>query len=332
MARAEIMVQPPIRYSPPLPPAIMGDKSNLSKEAKAEIQALSGHRPLQFTLQTILAWAVILSAVYMAEQIGTLWSTAIAIFLIASRQNILALLIHEQAHFLGFRGKWADLKANIMTAYPLLFVTVEGYAKVHLSHHRDYFTEKDPDLHRKSGPDWTFPMSRWHMTRLFLMDLSGLTLIQLVRGKRIDSDVFRRPHPIPKWVRPIFIICVFALIAYFGAWKLFAIYWLIPLIFVFPAIVRLGAISEHVYIPKGTITETSPLIIQRWYEKLLLPNLNFTMHPYHHWHPGVAWIHLPQVHRIYQREGLVNEANLFHGYVDYFRFLQTGNHPQTAPV
>ena len=318
-------------HSQPLPPAVTGGKHSLSEKAKAEIQALSGPRPVQFLLQAFLAWAVIAGAIYAAEQIGTFWATAIAVLLVASRQNILALLIHEQAHFLGFRGRWADVAANLITAYPLLVITIEGYAKVHLCHHRYYFTEKDPDLSRKSGPDWTFPMSGWHLARLFFSDFTGISILQLIRGKRSDVAVFRRPHPSPKWLRPVFILVLAILITQFGAWKLFAIYWLIPLLFIFPAIVRLGAIAEHVYIPGGDVATTSPLIIQRWYERLLLPNLNFAMHPYHHWHPGVAWCHLPDVHRIYQREGLVHEANLFHGYAHYLRYLQSTIPPQTCP-
>lgn len=300
----------------------MGEKGSLSPAAREEIQRLSGPRPLQYLRQALLAWIVIFGAVYLAVQADTWWATLLAIFVVATRMNILGLLVHEQAHFLGFRGKWADLLANSLTAYPLMLLTIEGYAKVHLSHHKYYFSDRDPDLARKSGPDWTFPMPWSRLLKLFLADFTGLSIIKLVKGKRLDADVFHRPHPLPQWVRPAFILGILALVTYFGVWKLFAIYWLVPLLFVFPTIVRLGAISEHVYVPGGTVAETTPLLIQQWYEKLLLPNLNFAMHPYHHWHPAVAWCNLPKVHQIYQREGLVNESNVFHGYVHYIRHLQ----------
>lgn len=306
-----------------LPPAIAGEKSTLSQEAKAEIQRLMGHQPRQYLTQVAFAWGVIFAAVCVAELTGTLWATGIAILIVATRMNILGLLVHEQAHFLGMRGRFADLAANMMAAYPLLLLSIEGYARVHLSHHRWYFTEKDPDLKRKSGPDWTFPMPGSRLVALFFADITGLSIIKLVRGKRLDSGVFPRPHPIPSWVHPCFVLTVFGVVTYFAAWKLFLIYWIVPLIFVFPAIVRLGAITEHVYVPGAGVAETSPLLIQKWYEKLLLPNLNFTMHLYHHWHPGVAWCHLPDVHRIYVREGKVNEAHIFRGYLHYLRHLQT---------
>jgi fatty acid desaturase len=309
-------------HSPPLAPAIR-DRSNLSEKARADIQALTGTRPFQFVTQAVLAWAIIFGSIYAAERIGSLWATLFAVFLIASRINILALLVHEQAHYLGLRGRWADLIANLITAYPLMVLTVDGYAKVHLSHHRWYFTDRDPDLKRKSGPEWTFGMPRWHLAKLFLSDITGLSVIKLVRGKRLDAELFPRPHPIPKWIRPAFLLVELGLVTYFGLWKIFLIYWIIPLLFIFPVIVRLGAITEHVYVPGGDVAETSPLLIQQWYEKLLLPNLNFAMHPYHHWHPGVAWCHLPDLHRIYQREGLVDEQNVFRGYAHYLKHIQS---------
>ena len=36
-----------------LPPALSGGKNDLSKEAKNEIQALTGHRPYRFVFQTL---------------------------------------------------------------------------------------------------------------------------------------------------------------------------------------------------------------------------------------------------------------------------------------
>ncbi|SFM27764.1 fatty acid desaturase [Nitrosomonas communis] len=87
--------------------------------------------------------------------------------------------------------------------------------------------------------------------------------------------------------------------------------------------VRLWAFSEHIYnLPGASVIESSPLIILNWWEKLLLPNLNFTLHPYHHFYPGIAYCNLPKVHAIFQREQLVNEKNVFYGIWKYLRYLQ----------
>jgi fatty acid desaturase len=307
-----------------LPPALLGDNTRLSDEARAKIRDLSGARPVAFLLQAFGAWAVIIGVTALAVHVGHIWMSVVAIVIVATRFNILALLVHEQVHFLGLRGRYGDLFANLVAAYPLIGVTVENYAGVHLAHHKFFFTEKDPDFLRKSGVEWNFPMPRVQLARLFLADLLGLTFIKLVTGKRGDeAHVFKRPHPAPKWLRPVYYVVVATLLTYTAMWPVFLIYWLVPLVTVFPAIVRLGAITEHIYdLPSATVIDASPLMLQTWWEKLLLPNLNFTLHPYHHYYPGVAHTNLPKVHEIFKQEKLVNEENIFHGYWAFLRYLQ----------
>lgn len=315
-----------------LPPALSGDKTNLSKQARKEIQALSGPHPLAFLLQAAGAWSVIIAVIALSIHIDNIWMTLLAIPVIATRFNILGLLVHEQVHQLGLRGRYGDILANILAAYPI-GITVEDYARVHLSHHKYYFTENDPDFLRKSGPDWTFPMSAWQLTKLLLGDLSGIGFYKILKGKRLENkQVYNRLYPTPKWLRPVFYITTVSLLTYFGIWPIFLVYWVLPLITFLPLIVRLGAICEHVYGQREAgIIESSPLIILRWWEKLVLPNLNFTLHAYHHFFPGVAWNNLPKIHKIYQRENLVNEGAVFYGYLPYLKYLQSrGTNTQTA--
>ncbi len=67
----------------------------------------------------------------------------------------------------------------------------------------------------------------------------------------------------------------------------------------------------------------SPVIVNTWWEKLLLPNLNFTLHPYHHYFPAVSYSNLPRVHEIFMKEDLVNKGMFFKGYGAYWRYLTT---------
>ena len=63
---------------------------------------------------------MIVVAIAAAVHIGTAWAAAIAIFLVTTRHNLLGLLVHEQAHLLGLRGRFGDLIVNCLAAYPLL--------------------------------------------------------------------------------------------------------------------------------------------------------------------------------------------------------------------
>lgn len=314
----------------PLPPAVKGDKALLSAAARSEIMALNGARPWAFSFQLVYAWAVIVGIVAWAVYVDAIWATIVAILVVATRHNVLGLLVHEQAHLLGYRGKYGDLAVNLFAAYPLLVLTVEGYAQVHLAHHRDYFSDKDPDFARKSGEEWSIPKAPFEITKLFLADILGINTLKLIRGKKpVTGDIaFARRHRIPAWVRPAYFVAVAAVVALTGAWHLFLVYWVLPLVTVSQVIVRWGALCEHKYnLPAASVAESTPLIILSWWERLLLPNLNFAMHPYHHYFPGVSYSLLPKLHEIYCREGLVVHDNVFLGYRSYLKYITTAGRP-----
>lgn len=180
-----------------LPPALMGDRADLSETAKAEIMGLSKPNGARFLAEALMAWIVVFGAVAIGVYAQNIWVNLLVICVIATRQNVLGLLIHEQAHHSGLKGKYSDLIANIFAGYPLLVLTAEGYAQVHLMHHKFYFLENDPDHLRKSGPDWEFPMKPGKLARILLTDILGLNVIKLVTGKRLDGPdrAFRRRPP-----------------------------------------------------------------------------------------------------------------------------------------
>ncbi len=310
------------------PFGVLGDKQHLSPQARAEILKLSGPRPLPFLLTALYAWVVIIGAIWWAVEAHSVWVGLLTIFIVATRQNMLGLLVHDQAHCLGFPARPGDLITNLIAAYPLLALTVEDYAQVHLSHHKFFFTEKDPDFLRKSGPEWTFPMPSLSLSKLLLTDVLGLNTWKLIKSKQLPGSVFKRPHPTPLWVRLGFFIVLASLLTATHTWTFFLLYWVVPMLTFLQAIVRWGAICEHQYnLPNASIAESSPIIVPRWWEKLLLPNLNFTLHPYHHYFPGVSFFFLPKVHAVFCREGLIDDQQVFHGYSAYLKYLLRASTP-----
>jgi fatty acid desaturase len=299
--------------------------SALSPAGKAKVKTLSGPRPRQFVEALATTWAVILTAVACAVYFQSIFVTVVAILVIVSRQQLLALLIHEQTHYLGLKGRHSDSIVNLLVAYPLLVVSVEGYADVHLRHHRYYFTPKDPDFIRKNGPDWAFPMPASKLIGLFLKDITGISFVEYVfrpKAKPAGAPSITRQNRSPRWLRPLFLLALVAALTITGEWKNFLLLWLFPLMFIFPALIRWGAICEHVYGQEDAgVSESSPLIIPTLWNRLILPNLNFSMHPYHHYYPGVSFSNLPAVHDIFVAEKLVNTDLLFDGYADYLRYI-----------
>jgi len=307
-----------------LPAAVKSNRSGLSAEGKKALADLTGPRPWAFTGQLFMAWLVIAGAIAAAVVMAHPLVTVLAILLVATRMNVLGLLVHDQAHLLGYRHRHGDTLVNLFAGYPLMVLSVEGYAAVHLAHHRDYFQSTDPDFVRKSGPEWTFPMPVHRLLRLFLTDILGINTIKLFKGKRAAAPnvAFARRHPTPKWVRAVFLLGLIAVLTFTHNWLNFLLFWMLPLVTVLPAIVRWGAICEHRYnLPGASVEDSTPVIIPGLLGRVLLPNLNFSLHVYHHFHPGVSFANLPRVHAIYEREGLVDEGNLFRGYLTYWRSL-----------
>ena len=306
--------------------ALPRERDGLSAAAREEIARLTRPRPGRFVGEVALAWATIVGVIAIAVWAQSPWVSAAAIVLVGSRQLLLGFLIHEQTHCLAFKARHGDLLTNLLVAYPLLVITVEGYAQVHLSHHRYPFTERDPDFVRKSGPDWAVPVQPRRLLWLLTTDFLGLNVLRLIRGKRMANGgaSFLRPRPAPAWLRPVYLLGLAAVVTVMGGWTIVLVYWVLPLLTVTQVLVRWGALSEHLYnLEHASIAEASPIILPRWWEKILFPNLNFTLHPYHHYFPGLPFAALSRVHEIFRREGLVDERHVFRGNLAYLRFILT---------
>lgn len=307
-----------------VPRALTGSKSQLSVTARQEIAELTGNRPGRFLAELALAWAVIAAAIGLAVATKHWAVSLVAIAVVGWRQVVLGLLMHEQVHSLGLKGRWGDTLVNLFAVYPLLATTVEDYAEVHLRHHSSFMTDRDPDFIRKSGVDWTFPASVGKVLRLFGKDLTGLNTLKLVRGKTAPKDGLRYPrrHPTAKWVRPAYYAALATVFTVMGWWTEVLLYWVVPILTVTQVGVRWIAILEHEYGHEGaSVAEVTPIVRLKWWERLLIPDLNFALHVYHHEHAAVSFSNLPKVHEIYRREGLIDESQVFDGAISYLKFI-----------
>jgi fatty acid desaturase len=151
----------------------------LSAAAKQQLKELMRTDPGRFLFQLALAWAAIAAAVIASAYLQSVWVSLIAILFVATRQNVLALLMHEQVHHRGFRSKRGDLFCDLAIAYPLL-MSLASYRRVHLAHHRYFMTEKDPDYVRKSGAAWAFPQHARQLIKTLAADLIGLNALKLL--------------------------------------------------------------------------------------------------------------------------------------------------------
>ena len=307
-----------------LRPAVLAGPEALSGDARAEIRELSGSRPGRFLLELAWNWLVVAATIALGVYASNVFVTVLCIVLIATRQMVFGLLLHEQVHRLGIPGKYGDWIVNLLAVYPLFATTVEDYAKVHLSHHKYFFTRKDPDFVRKAGEDWTFPADWKVLARLVLRDITGLNTLALIRGKTGTAAMaeFTRPNPSPLWLRLGFYASVALVLTLVEGWSVFLVYWVLPILTVTQLLVRWIAVVEHKYnMENATFYDTTPLVRLKLWQRVLIPDLNFAMHAYHHAHPGVSFSQLPRVHEIYKREGLVDESAIFDGQGAFLRYM-----------
>ena len=172
----------------PLPIAVKGGPGTLEESEIKSVLALNGADETGFYSTIAITWLTIVATISGAVYLDHWLANIAAIFLIATRQNVLGLLTHEQVHRSGANSKFGDFIANIFCAFPIL-ISLQGYRHIHLTHHRKYFTEFDPDYRRKQGEEFTFPQKPQAFLMTALKVIIGLNLIATVRGKAPGPDL-----------------------------------------------------------------------------------------------------------------------------------------------
>jgi fatty acid desaturase len=123
-------------------------------------------------------------------------------------------------------------------------------------------------------------------------------------------------------LRGSFYVALAAAVTSFNVWPEFLLFWVLPLLTTTQLLVRWIAAIEHKYnSPNASVHAVTPIIRLKWWQKIVLPDLNFAQHVYHHLHPGVSYSNLPVVHEIYRAEGLVDESAIFEGQGAFLRWL-----------
>lgn len=314
----------PLRSSQPLPPVLFGDFSNLSREGKTEAMKLSGPHSASFIRDTFVNWTWIAGAALAAILSQNPWVYAVAVVIISWRQLSLALLMHDQVHHSGFRGKRGDLFTNVFCAWPLA-LDLNTYGAIHLAHHQHFFSELDPDGYRKTGEEWAFPMPWSRLLLLFVKDLSGINAFTALKAKQ-DAKISVRPRSRETFIvqRIAFYISLILIMALSGQFLNFLILWILPLMTLTLVRTRFMAICEHVYnLNSPTESESTPIIEQGIIGRICFPNQNFGYHIYHHLRPSISFENLPKIHKLFLSEGLVNRELVFANQFRFVWYLQT---------
>lgn len=294
----------------------------LSKEFIQELTRRSAWRATLAVLEDllVLALAVAAALAYWPNP----FVIAIAVLIIGTRQHALFIITHDAAHYLLYENRWLNDMVGRACAMPS-GLSMCSYRVIHRMHHNNLYGELDPDTALHGG----YPRGRMYLVRKLLKDLAGLTAWKtyayfLFAAPALNTSTNKALRPLDdtsnrlredarrdrNWVIAFHVVAL-AVAAWSGYLLPYLILWVLPLVTVVQAILRLRAIAEH-----GATTDfSSPLTAARtnlgpaWLRWLIFPH-NVNHHIEHHLYASVPMYNLPRLHAEMQRQGVLQGAEV----------------------
>ena len=272
-------------------------------------------------------WAVIFGSIALFAIFPNILTFIFAFVTVAARQHGMTILMHDCAHGILFKNK----KVNDFVGYYILGAPYGGdmysYRKYHLRHHRFTQSEDDPDLPLSVK----YPLSRASMTRKILRDITGLTYLRLKmvqfkmkKGaiKTDGFDTFERRSPWPTFITNVVLFLMFFAVGH--PW-LYLTLWLLPLVTIFFAIIRIRNIAEHAL----TTRDDNPLTHARTTKANLLARIFLApywvnYHVEHHAYMYVPCYHLKALHDEMGNAGQFEHMEIKPNYRSVLKMAITG--------
>jgi fatty acid desaturase len=297
-------------------------RSSLSREV---VQRLTQRSAWRSALAILHDFAVIAAALAFALYY---WPNPLVILLmvivIGTRQHALFVIAHDAAHYLLFDNRQLNDFAGRACAM-VQGLSMCTYRVIHRLHHNNLYGELDPDTALHGG----YPRGKAYLVKKLLKDLSGLTAWKTyayflggapalntatnvaVRPLDDTSSKLRSDAISDRNLVIVFHIVLLGLFAWSGHLLEYLVLWVLPLVTVVQAILRLRAIAEH-----GATTDfSSPLTAARtnlapaWLEWLIFPH-SVNYHIEHHLYASVPHYNLRRLHREMVANGVLERAEV----------------------
>ncbi len=267
---------------------------------RALLARLSRREPVRWLAAALLDWAIIVLVLVGARRVDHPVGYALAIVPLGSRQQALGALFHDAAHHLVSRRRALnDALGAPLSAWPL-GLTLSGYRRYHLVHHRALGTPRDPEVgHKRLLPQWPLPMRNRHWLH-FASDLVGGGLIHLAAAGRMTRPVRKRETLgfALFWVAAILIAYECGLL-----WALTL--WVASIATAFWSGVRLRIWTEHL----GTLG-THRITMGPLFEAVVMPHA-IGLHWEHHHFPSVPFHRLRELREALPAPPIVGLGDLF---------------------
>jgi fatty acid desaturase len=246
------------------------------------------------------------------------------VILIGTRQHALFVIAHDAAHYLLLENRRLNdlLGRACATVQGLSMCT---YRIIHRLHHNNLYGELDPDTALHGG----YPRGRGYLIRKLLKDLTGFTAWKtyayfLGGAPALNTRTNVALRPLDDTSAKLrdearadrntvigFHIALLVVFAWSGYLIQYLVLWILPLVTVVQAILRLRAIAEH-----GATTDfSSPLTAARtnvcpaWLGWLIFPH-HVNYHIEHHLYASVPHYNLPRLHAEMAERGVLDGAEV----------------------
>lgn len=263
-----------------------------------QLSRLARRAPWHLLLQTTFEWLCIVLLIVAAESFANPAVSVLCMLLIATRQHALLALMHEYAHYQLSRSRawFNDVVGDVFTAFPF-FVTVHGFRRNHMAHHRHTSTAEDPNWMsslRKSR--YQFPMSQSRFLWEVVKHCIGWYTLEELKGYTVDSGMALSLPRATRINRAIYALVVIGAVTWFGLWSTVLLYWIVPMSTFLMAILYVRDVGEHFGMPADGIGH-SRTVQANWLERLLISQNGVQYHAEHHLFPSVPFFRLGKLHR-----------------------------------
>jgi fatty acid desaturase len=281
--------------------------------SREEIRRFSARNDWQAFRVIAANWLMIAAIFAMVALWTNPFTIALAIVLFGGRQLGLAVIMHDCGHGSMFRSWRLNRFAAQWLGAAFIFSDAKAYRIKHARHHRLGGTKDDPDLQNYVN----YAVARQSFRRKIARDLTGRTALKAIRFS-VKALGWRG---VRNWA--IAQGTMFGVLFLTGHGWLYLM-WPAAWATTYMAIVRIRNASEHAVVPdlfdpdprKHTRT-TYP----RWWERLFFAPNYVNYHLDHHILPNVPSYRLPEFHAYLKQKGVLDGAELVHGYLNVVRKL-----------
>ena len=309
----------------------------LPQQQLAELRRIDPVRSL-FAIAWTWGWIIACFALYVVYP--GLISVAVAWFIMSGRHLALAILMHDGAHGLLLRDKaWNDRIGQWLTAYPTM-ADMLLYRKAHFQHHRNTWTDKDPDL----GLATALPVSPSSFRRKMIRDLTGQTaykryriLVRFAaglnpRGKGLEGKTLQ--HAVRTFLASQrgFVLTNALLLgglALAGRPEAYLLIFWLPAFTGYSVVLRIRSIAEHACVSDASdpLRQTRTTLAPAWLRFFVAPH-HVNYHLEHHLFMTTPHYNLPQAHRWLRDAGVLEKAEVAKSYLHVLRLAVSV--PETA--